>query len=252
MRRRQPHGGHGGLEPLEVGGQDGRDVGADGGRARALELADLGEHLAREEDGQAGQRGPQAGADLALVAVVEEGVEQADGDRLRVVALDEVDGVVHVLEVERLHDGALRVDPLGHLEAEVARHEDGGSVLEEIVEARPGGAAQLEDVAQAPRRDERRAGAPALEEGVGHHGGGVGEPGDLGRRHPALPRGGAQRLDHAAAEVAGRRRDLDHADPAPRLVHEHDVGEGAADVDADPPAHGMIALVSAFPDGITF
>jgi hypothetical protein len=40
-----------------------------------------------------------------------------------------------------LNDSALSVDALGHLEAEVARYEDRGTILEQIIETRAGGAA---------------------------------------------------------------------------------------------------------------
>ena len=97
------------------------------------------------------------------MAVVEERVEQADGDRLHVVALDEVHDVVQLVHPQRLDHGALRVDPLRDLEAEMARHQHRGPILEQIVEARPRRPAQLEDVTHPAGGDECRARALALE-----------------------------------------------------------------------------------------
>ena len=171
------------------------------------------------------------------MGIVEEGVEETDGDRLDVVPLDEVDGVVDVLLAQGRHDGALRVDPLADLQAMVARHQHRGGVLEEVVEGGPRGAAQLQHVAKAPRGDEGRARALALEQGVGHHGGGVGEEAHVGRRETVALKGRGERVEDAAGEIARRGGDLHHRDLLATLLGEDDIGEGAADVDAEAPAH---------------
>ena len=171
---------------------------------------------------------------------MEEREEQAHGDGLDVVALDEVHDVVHVLEAQRLDHPALGVHALADLEAQVAGHEDGGPVLEQVVEARARRAAQLEHVAQAARRDERRARALALEQRVGDDRRRVGEERDVARGDTAARERGGERVQHAAGEVARRRRHLDDARGAAGLVHQDDVGERAADVDADAPAHGRV------------
>ena len=188
--------------------------------------------------GPIGQGRAQPGADGSLVGVVEERVQETDGDRLDVVALDEVDGVVDVLVAQRFHEGALGVDALGDLQAMVARHQHRGGVLEEVVEGGARGAAQLQHVAEAPRGDEGRARALALQEGVGHHGGGVGEEGS---RRRARGRGAAEPLPRASSTPRPKSRGVVETfttrDPRAALLGEHDIGEGAADVDAEAPAH---------------
>ncbi len=72
------------------------------------------------------------------MGVIQEGEEQADGDGLDVVPLDEVDRVIHVLQAQGLHDGALSVHALGHFQTVVPRDEHGGGVLEKVVEGGPG------------------------------------------------------------------------------------------------------------------
>ena len=50
-----------------------------------------------------------------------------------------------------------------------------------------------------------------------------------------LARGGTlQRVQHALAGVGGNRRNLEHPDAAARR-HQHEIGEGAADIDTDAP-----------------
>ena len=61
-RRRQSHAGDGRLETAEVGRKDRPHVRAHGRGAGALELADLRQHLARQEDRQVGERRPQRSA----------------------------------------------------------------------------------------------------------------------------------------------------------------------------------------------
>src|SRR6185436_12810536 len=72
--------GDGRLQTAEVRRQDGTDVRAHRGGAGALELANLRQHLARQEHRHVRERRPQRAADRPLVSIVEEGEEQADGD----------------------------------------------------------------------------------------------------------------------------------------------------------------------------
>ena len=110
----KPEPGEGRFQPLEVGGEDRPDVGADGGRARALELADLREDLARQEHREAGERRPQPFADPLLVRVVEEREHEADGDRVHTPEPpDRADERIDLRVVEGGDDLALGVDPLG-------------------------------------------------------------------------------------------------------------------------------------------
>jgi len=72
--------------------------------------------------------------------------------------------------------------PLGHLEPERARHEDGGLVGLEVVEVRPALTADLEEIAKALGGDQAGRGAAMLDQGVGGDRGAVSEIADgLGR-----------------------------------------------------------------------
>ena len=81
VERWETEPGEGRCQAFKVRGEHRSDVGAYGSGAGALELADLGQDLARQEDRQTGQRGPQPFADPLLVHVIEEREHQAHRDR---------------------------------------------------------------------------------------------------------------------------------------------------------------------------
>ena len=74
------------LDPLEVALDDGPDHRVDHGRRGAQVLAELGRHLGRERDRDPGQLLGEDLADPLLVLRVDVGVQQADGDRLDLLA----------------------------------------------------------------------------------------------------------------------------------------------------------------------
>ena len=89
----------------------------------ALVLAELGRHLVRAHDLEAA--GSQHRGDRAFVGRVEVGVQQAHRDGIDAVG-DAVD--VGHLAVERLELAAVRVEPSGDLEPQLARHERHGPI----------------------------------------------------------------------------------------------------------------------------
>ena len=105
-------------------------------------------------------------------------------------------------------------------------------VARQVVERGAGLAADLDDVAEALGRDERRARAAPLEQGVRRDGHAVRQRDDGGGIGAAR----AERGEHAEGLVGGRRRDLraHHAGG----VDADEIGEGAAHVDADPHDRG--------------
>ena len=162
VQARQAEAGDRILQPAQVGGEQRADHGADRGGAGALELADLGQHLGGEEHPHIGQCGAQGGAKAAFVAVVEEGEQQADGDRFHPGLADRGDQGGKLIVGKRGDDRALGVDPLGDLEAVAARDQHRGRVLQQVVEIGARRAAQFQDVAEAARGHEGRATRPCV------------------------------------------------------------------------------------------
>ena len=101
----------------------------------------------------------------------------------------------------------------------------------DVVEHRNPQPAHLEDVPEAFRRHERRSRAEALEHRVRRDRRGVDDAGDLVARDAALGQQGNGTVDDSAGVVVWRRQHLGRAHGAV-VAEEHDVGEGAADVDA--------------------
>src|SRR6516162_9826747 len=68
------------VEPLEIGRKNWPGIGAHCGRAGALELLDLGQHLRRQIDRDIRQRRPQPGTEPLLMRRVEEAEQERDRD----------------------------------------------------------------------------------------------------------------------------------------------------------------------------
>ena len=170
-----------------------------------------------------GQRLADRLADALLVLRVQEGEQEADRDGLDLGLPQRGDDLGQRVLVERLQL-AVGPHPLAHAEAQVAGDERGRAAAREVVEVRPGLAADLQDVAEALGRHERRARAAALQEGVGRHRHPVGERGDL----PQV--GGLDDRHDALRLVLRRRRDLRGHD-AP-VDERREIGERPPDVHA--------------------
>ena len=167
-----------------------------------------------------------------LVGGVLEGVEEADRDRLDALGDEPVHRRLGRLARERDDDLPARIDPLLHLDPEIALDELRRLLPPEVVEARHAKVPELEHVPKAAGRDEAGERPLVLEDRVGRDRRAV--P-DLGHVRPG--EGGlVEDLRETARDrlcvVLDARGHLAGEDPAPG-VEEHDVGEGSADVDTD-------------------
>ena len=137
--------------------------------------------------------------------------------------------LAHRLLVERQQHGAVGRDALGHAEAQVARHQRIGPLHVDVVLLEAVLPGDLQRIAKARRRHQRRARALALDQGVGGERRAMHDQPDLGRRALGLGQHGAHALDHAAFGRIGRGQ---HFDGMGLVVHlEDDVGERSADID---------------------
>ena len=160
------------------------------------------------------------------------GVEEADGDGLHALRLAGIDNGLQVFGRQRRPDAAIRADALTDFEAEAARHEWFRLVELEVVHVRAVAAPDLQHVAEAGGRHERGLDAAALRDGVDDDSRPVDEGDDRGRVDPPGVDGG----EDTVREIGRCRRDLRCPNGAGRLVEEHHIGEGPADVhsNADP------------------
>ena len=221
------------LEAVEVAVGQRLDVGVGDGGGGAFELADLGGDLARDRHDHAREPLLEPGAHGVLVLRVGEGVHEHDGARLDALRGELGDERLEAGGVERGEHLAAGVHPLGGLEASVARDQGVGEADLEVVDVVAHLAAQLEDVAEAARGDERGGGALPLEQRVRDERGGV----DRGLDVAAVGARGVQQvsppLHHRARGGLGRGQHLVGADGARLGVDEDEVGERAADVETE-------------------
>ena len=167
-----------GPDPVDVRGHQRPHVGVDDGGRGALVLALLAQDLARERDVHLRQLLGEDRAEAPLVLGVEVGVEEADGHGLDARAAQAGGELAALVLVELADDGAVGGDALVQLEAEVALDERRRLAPEEVVHVRDPQPAQLEHVAEAGGRDERRRAAAPLEHGVRRHRRAVDDLGD--------------------------------------------------------------------------
>ena len=220
------------LEPAHVAAGDRLQEGIEHGGGEPLVFAELGLHLAGERDVDAGQRRPQRLTHAPLVLRIEEREKKAHGHALGSARLHVGDGAGHVGIVERPDHLARRSDALGDLEAVLARHQRLGMVGLQIVDLGSRLAADLQQVLEAGRSDERNLASAPLDQRVGCNRGAVGEEGQA-----TLGGERTQALQNCARGIVGRGGDLVRARLAGRLVHQKEVGESAADVDPERRAH---------------
>ena len=185
-------------EPAQVAAEQRREVGVDRRRRAALVLAEARQDLVRGGDvdaREARRAGARRGARSCVG--VEVGEEQADRDRLGAAVADQRSASRSRLAVAERLDDPLRPDPLGGLEAQLALDQRRRLRRAEAVEVGAVLAGDLEQVGEAAGRDQRRAGAAFLEQGVGAD------------RHPVgegLDRAGARRRRASTSSTARSRR----------------------------------------------
>ena len=221
------------LDPREVALDDRPDDGVDDGRGGAQVLAELGSDLGRERDGDAGQLLREDGADPLLVSRVDVRVQQADRDRLDLLAPHQRGRLAHRVVVERHEHLAGGPEALAHADRAVARDERLRLLEPRVVERRAHLARDLEQVAEALGGDEAAARDLALDDRVRRDGRRVDDEADVRRAHVALGEGALDRSMKPSDGSAGVVSTFAIATLARLLVDERRVGERAADVDRD-------------------
>ena len=132
------------------------------------------------------------------------------------------------------HDGvAVAADALVDLAAQAARRQRLGELEEQIVLVVALLFPHLEGVAESPGGQQRQLGAAALDNGVGHQRRSVNQVADVGEREPRFRQQGLEAFERPNRRVIGRGQALVDAHRAGISVDEDEIGEGAADIQAD-------------------
>ncbi len=218
---------------LQVAAHMRLDEGVDQRRHRAFVFAVFGQHVAGQRDDAAGKLPGENFPDAALVRRIGVGVQQTDAEggdaRPAVIARRRANRVL----IERPQLFAAIIEPAADL-ANVAERDDAVRLDPKIGVAVALGdrlAGDLQDMPEAFGDDQAEAFDPALQQRIGGDRGAVGETGEIVKRRVAKDR--AHAADEADGRVGRRACDFGHAHRAGHRIDAHDVGEGAAGVDAD-------------------
>ena len=217
---------------VEVAADHRHHVGIDHRRRGPLVLPDLGQDLRADRQRQAGRPPPDDGRDLLLVNRVGVGVDEADGQSLDGLLKQPVKCPLDVGRVQRGEDVAAGADPLVHLQAQITRDQGRRLFPGQVVEPWHTDPSDLEDVAEPLGRDQPGPGPSELQDRVGGHGGAVNDLAHVTPAEAGLAEDVAEALADGPGVVVHAGGDLLRVDVAVG-VQEDDVGEGAADVDAD-------------------
>lgn len=229
------------LEAPGIAGHCRADIGGQQRGRRALIFLEFGPDFGGEAEIGLRRNAGRDLADPALMFRIGVAVQQAYCDRLGAPIDEHSQRAFGAGFVERPDRIPARVHPLAHLGDHRAGQERGRRSVGEVeaIGADRVLLADMEQVAKAARGDQAQPRAFPLEHEIGRQRGGVDEAGDLRRIAgcgvEALADGG----QHSADRIVGRGQRLDVVDRTQR-VGEHEIGEGAADIDADedaPPGH---------------
>ena len=163
---------------------------------------------------------------------IDERIEQTHRNRLDPLGQQCVDLSLGVLRIERALDAPVGVDPLIDNLAQVPLDQWRRLGPCHVVEPRHTERAYLQHVPEALGRDQADARALVLDNGVRRDGCAVADLLDRAATEAALLEHLGEAFDNRMRVVLDARRDLLGVNRAVR-AEQHDVGEGAADVDAD-------------------
>ena len=159
---------------------------------------------------------------------MQERKEQTYRDGLNALVVQKGDQRIHLQWVERDQYIAMMIDTLVHFQPPCAFHQWCGRVGAQIIERRPVLASNLQHVAKPLCRDERRGCAFAFQKCVGRHGGAVDDAQSI-----ACDLFGLQPSQDCLRRVGRGGGKLERMQRLGGWIVDHEIGEGAADVDAD-------------------
>ena len=227
------------LDVAEVATNRGPQCRTQRGGDRALELAYLGQHVARERDRALRIDLAEDLLNLTLVRGVHERPEQRHADRLDAPARVPARELGDVVGVEWHADVTVTVHPLDSFPDVLEGHDARRWLVEQPRSERAGDVhpGVFEERAVALRQDQSGRLELALEQAIRDNGRSVQHERELARRQPGGAEQGVESLAEGDRGVVRRRRNLGLGELAGFLVEQLKVGERAAYVNADPVAH---------------
>ncbi len=221
------------VEMTDVVHHDRLEISVEQRRREPRPFADARQHLARQRDVDGGIFGLDQRARFLLVRGIHEREQVADRDRLDAGALELARGAADRLAVERHEHPTGVVAALGNFPGE-ALGRDGGRLRIEVIEQISVARLALDFLHSSIALGDEQSdlGAAHFQQRIGGDGGAVGEKTDLVRRNTSGDQLG-EPVEHAERGILRRARDLLDRKLARFGVEQHEIGMGAADVDAE-------------------
>ena len=236
QRRGDADSRHAALQPLEITSQSSADIGVDDGDERALIFLLLRPDLAGRANIEVGKRCPQMREQRAFMGVVAIGMHQTDRKRFDALADQPPHPFGRCVQIDRPEHRAIDFQPLVDFADMLARHQwldflD--VVIRRIGQAQP---SDLQQVTEAARHEQPRRRAGALQKRVQAERRAMHEIADRSGIDVVLVGKLGDPVEHRLRRIAWNGRRLERERLPGRLIHERQIGEGAADIDAQPVA----------------
>ena len=166
---------------------------------------------------------------------VEVGEEKTDGDRFHVGLRQFLANGFHLRRVDFREHVAAGTDSLRHFHSKAARDQDLGLRVSDVVQQLrgTGDATQLEGIPKAPRRDQGRLCTPPLDDRVRSDRAAVGNETHVATRNAKGVHRFAKSRNRRVGNPLRGGGHLGNLKLSGVLIKHHDVGERAADIDAD-------------------
>ena len=166
-------------------------------------------------------------------------VQEADGERVDAGRLDQVaDRRTGALQVQGCDHPSVVIHPLRHLPAQAPGYERVGPCESEVEQVVALLEAHVEDVAEPRGHQHAGPRAAPLDDRVGDQRRAVRDRLDLDHGHVLAAQQGGGAFDDRNRGVGGGGEALRHSDLAAAFVEQREVGERAADVDAESKGQG--------------
>ena len=223
------------LEVGEIARHDRTDEGRHHGGGRAFVLANLGPDVARQHDiDRCTQHVAQDLADAPFVLRVHVGMQQAHRDRADVEGAYAPRELRNCRDVEGLDDLTVGRDAFGHFERQRGIHRRRRRFERQVVSLvfDPRVASELQEAAEPTRGDVGDRDIAALEDRVGGQRRTVHDPSHRLGRDARVRERELRTRDRSVGRMVRCGQLLDDRNHAVRTGND-DVGEGAADVDAE-------------------
>ena len=230
------------FEALQIRRHQRLHIGIGTGCRQPLELADLRAHLAGEGYRYARQPLSNHLGHRLLMVRLAIAVQQSDGHALHALLRQPVDSGGNRRPIEGYEHLAIRGQAFPDRQPQVPGHKRRGPVDVDVVLLEAVLERHLQGIPVSLGGQERRSGAPSLDQGIGGQRGAMQKENHLGGLAPRFPQYPAEAVQHRIRRILVGGEHL--AGIPGFAVVQDDVGKGSADIRGDPhTAHALAHLL---------